>query len=159
MHRYTTYVAAFCLALFGNHAVAAGCTAPANANQMATEIAAGLNANRAAQGLAQVQFNPKLGQAAMAHACDMAVNNYFGHVGTDGSSVQRRVRAMGYQDCLVAENLAWGYPQSQQIIAGWMNSAGHRSNMLHPRVAEFGVGITQGPKGPNWVLVLGKGCA
>ncbi|MBU0861103.1 MAG: CAP domain-containing protein, partial [Alphaproteobacteria bacterium] len=41
---------------------------------------------------------------------------------------------------------------------GWMNSAGHRANMLHPRVKEMGIAITQGAQGPNWVLVLGRSC-
>lgn len=147
------------LALVGTQAVASNaCTTPANVDAMASEIARGLNASRAAHGQSQLDFNRKLGAAAMAHACDMSVNNFFGHQGSDGSTIQRRVRAAGYRDCLVAENLAWGYPRSEQIINGWMNSAGHRSNMLHPRAQEFGIGITVGEKGPNWVLVLAKGC-
>jgi uncharacterized protein YkwD len=105
-----------------------------------------------------LQFNQRLGQAAMRHACDMVANDFFDHRGSDGSTSQRRVQAAGYRDCIVAENLAWGYPQSRQIIDGWMKSPGHRRNMLHPRIEEFGVGITQGPKGPYWVLVVGKSC-
>ena len=136
----------------------ASCSTPANVNQMASEIAAGVNANRRAHGLAPLSFNRTLSRAAMAHACDMSLNNFFGHRGTDGSDSQNRVRKVGYRDCIVAENLAWGYPRSQQIISGWMNSPGHRSNMLHPRIAEFGVAITDGPRGPNWVLVLASGC-
>ena len=134
------------------------CAMPANVNALASEIAAGVNANRRAQGQAPLAYNRRLSEAAMKHACDMAVNGFFGHQGTDGSNIQRRVRSAGYRDCVVAENLAWGYPSSQQIISGWMNSSGHRYNMLHPRVAEMGIGITQGPKGPNWVLVLARGC-
>ena len=88
----------------------------------------------------------------------MSVNRFFGHKGTDGSNSQYRVRQSGYRDCLVAGNIAWGYPNSSQIITGWMNSPGHRSNMLHPRAAEMGIGITAGPKGPNWVLVVARGC-
>lgn len=159
MNRLTLTLAAGALALIGTQANAStGCSTPENVNAMASEIARGLNANRAANGFSQLSFNRRLGRAAQAHACDMARNNFFGHRGTDGSNSQVRVRAAGYQDCLVAENLAWGYPRSEQIITGWMNSAGHRSNMLHPRAEEFGVGITMGPKGPNWVLVVAKGC-
>lgn len=137
---------------------AAACVAPQNVNVMANEIAAGLNAQRRAHGKSPLAYNPQLSRAAMTHACDMSRNGFFGHHGSNGSTVQARVRASGYRDCLVAENLAWGYPNSQQIISGWMNSAGHRSNMLHPRVAEFGVAITDSPRGPNWVLVLAKRC-
>lgn len=137
---------------------ASACTTPANVNALATEVASGLNAHRAANGLPQVAFNRRLGQAAMNHACDMSANGFFGHNGSNGSDIVQRVNSTGYRQCLVAENLAWGYPRSEQIVSGWMNSAGHRANMLHPRVAEFGVAITEGPKGPNWVLVLARGC-
>jgi uncharacterized protein YkwD len=156
MNKLTMTLAAMGFGLMSGQAMA--CTTPANVNALAQEIGAGVNAQRRANGKAAVRFNRQLGQAAMAHACDMAVNNFFGHNGSNGSTVKRRVQAAGYRDCIVAENLAWGYPSSQQIISGWMNSAGHRSNMLHPRVSEFGVAITEGPKGPNWVLVLASGC-
>ncbi len=158
MKRFTSFLGAVALSVLGSQAAAANCTTPVNVDAMANEIARGLNASRAAYGHNQLTFNRRLGQAAMSHACDMSVNGFFGHRGSDGSNSQARVRAAGYQDCLVAENLAWGYPRSEQIIDGWMNSAGHRSNMLHPRAQEFGIGITDGAKGPNWVLVVAKGC-
>jgi uncharacterized protein YkwD len=135
-----------------------GCTTPGNVNQMASEIAAGVNASRLANGLSPLAYNQKLGGAALKHACDMSVNGFFGHKGSNGSNSQARVRSVGYRDCTVAENLAWGFPRSAQIIGGWMNSASHRSNMLHPRVTEMGIGITTGAEGPNWVLVLARSC-
>lgn len=150
-------VLVFCASVFGTSAAAA-CVAPSNVNQLATEIAAGLNEGRRANGEAPLRFNRKLGRAAMVHACDMVVHDFFDHSGTDGSTIQTRVRNAGYDDCIVAENIAWGYPRSEQIISGWLNSPGHRRNMLHPRLEEFGIGITQGPKGPYWVLVVGKQC-
>ncbi len=158
MKRLAVLIAGATMAVMGSQAAAGNCVTPANANAMATEIAAGVNASRRAHGQSPLQFNRRLGQAAMSHACDMLTNNFFDHRGSDGSTSQRRVQATGYRDCIVAENLAWGYPQSKQIIDGWMNSPGHRRNMLHPRIEEFGVGITQGPKGPYWVLVVGKSC-
>lgn len=158
MNKFATLAAGLFLALSGTQAAASSCDVAPNANQLATEIAAGLNASRRANGQSELRFNRQLGRAAMVHACDMLVNNFFDHRGSDGSSSQRRVQKAGYRDCIVAENLAWGYPQSAQIINGWMNSPGHRRNMLHPRVEEFGIGITQGPKGPLWVLVVGKSC-
>ena len=139
-------------------AAANTCALPANANQMASEIAAGVNAQRRANGLAPLAYSADLGRAATVHACDMAVNNFFGHRGSNGSTTQARVQAVGYRSCTVAENLAWGYPAAGQIIGGWMASSGHRANMLHPRVTEMGIGVTNGAKGPNWVLVLGRRC-
>lgn len=159
MNRFFLALVACAITMIAGQAAASNrCATPANVNAMASEIAAGVNANRRAYGQHALKVNTRLTQAAMKHACDMAVNGFFGHRGTDGSNSQVRVRAAGFRDCLVAENLAWGYPTSQQIISGWMNSTGHRSNMLHPRAYEMGVGVTQGPKGPNWVLVVARGC-
>ena len=159
MRRLFSLGATLALCLGAGQALASNaCVTPAEVNAMASEIAAGVNANRRAQGRHALEYNPQLGRAAMKHACDMAVNGFFGHQGSDGSNSQARVRQAGYRDCLVAENLAWGYPRSEQIISGWMNSPGHRSNMLHPRAYEMGIAITQGPRGPNWVLVVARGC-
>lgn len=158
MKRLATMMAGLLMAVWGNQAAAQTCVTPPNVNVLASEIAAGLNANRRANGVSELRFNRRLGRAAMAHACDMLVNDFFDHRGSDGSNSQARVQAAGYRDCIVAENIAWGYPRSEQIISGWMNSPGHRRNMLHPRIEEYGVGITQGPNGPYWVLVVGKRC-
>lgn len=158
MTSFFRLTATIALCFIGTTAAASNCVAPSNVNEMATQIAAGVNQSRRANGEAPLRFNRRLGQAAMVHACDMLVNDFFDHRGTDGSSSQVRVQNAGYDDCIVAENIAWGYPRSEQIITGWMNSPGHRRNMLHPRIEEFGVGITQGPKGPYWVLVVGKQC-
>ncbi len=151
--------AAATLAFVGGSAQATyACTTPGDVNALATEVAAGLNANRSANGLGQLDFNRKLGKAAMDHACDMSVNGFFGHTSSNGDTISNRVRSSGYRHCLAAENLAWGYPDPNQIVTGWMNSAGHRANMLHPGVEEFGIAITDGAKGPNWVLVLARQC-
>lgn len=159
MTRIASFLAAVALSFVGTTAAAGGdCVAPENVNQLATEIAAGLNQSRRANGVAPLRFNRKLGRAAMVQACDMSVNDFFDHRGSDGSRPQSRVRSAGYNDCIVAENIAWGYPRSEQIVNGWLNSPGHRRIMLHPRVEEFGIGISQGAKGPYWVLVVGKQC-
>lgn len=150
---------AFALSILAGTAEASNrCTMPDNVSALVNEIAAGVNANRRANGQAPLAYNRQLAEAATAHACDMSVNGFFGHNSSNGANVGARVQRAGYRHCLVAENLAWGYPSSQQIISGWMNSPGHRSNMLHPRAQEFGVAVTNGAKGPNWVLVLAKGC-
>lgn len=156
--RILSAVLALGLSAIGSQAAANACLTPANVNTLATQIFEGVNASRRANGKSQLDYNPTLGQAAMSHACDMAVHNFFSHQSSNGGTVQTRVRQAGYHDCLVAENLAWGYPSAGQIVSGWMNSPGHRSNMLHPRATEMGIGITQGPKGPNWVLVVAKPC-
>ena len=157
-HLFIVLATVFC-GLLGFAAQAqAGCMAPANINDLATQIAAGLNANRESNALARLTFNSELSQAAMSHACDMSANNYVDHRGTDGSNSQDRARQMGYHDCLIAENLAWGYPDPAQIVSGWMTSPHHRSNMLLANVHDFGVGIVDSARGPIWVLVLARSC-
>ena len=158
MTRFARIMAVMALSFVGTSAAAANCVAPPNVDELATQIAAGLNQSRRANGEAPLLFNRKLGQAAMVHACDMLVNDFFDHRGSDGTNSQARVQNAGYNDCIVAENIAWGYPRSDQIVNGWLNSPGHRRNMLHPRIEDFGVGIAQGPRGPCWVLVVGKQC-
>ena len=159
MQRFISLAAGLFLSVFATTATASTfCVSPENVNQLATEIAARVNANRRAHGQPPLRFTRRLAQAPLMHAFDMLIHHFFDLRRSDGSNSQRRVRNAGYEDCIVAENIAWGYPQSQQIINGWMNSAGHRRNMMHPRIEEFGVGITQGPKGPYWVLVVGKQC-
>lgn len=137
---------------------ATACTTPANAQTLANDLAAQINSQRSAAGLPPLRYDRALGTAAMVHACDMANNTFFDHRGSNGSSVQDRVRASGYRACFVAENLAYGYPSGRQTVAGWMGSAGHRANLLHRSAAAFGIGITMGENGPNWVLVLARGC-
>ncbi|SEM70434.1 Uncharacterized conserved protein YkwD, contains CAP (CSP/antigen 5/PR1) domain [Loktanella fryxellensis] len=151
--------AALFLSLFAQSAAASNaCSLPPDASQQAQAVLSGVNANRQANGLRPLAYNPVLGRAAMTHACDMAMNGLTGHAGSDGSNSQGRVRAVGYRDCTVAENVAWGFPSGAQVASLWMGSAGHRSNMLHPRVTEMGVGVTNGAKGPNWVLVVARSC-
>jgi uncharacterized protein YkwD len=134
------------------------CVVPPNAAALMDSIGAGLNQFRQSQSLGSVRENRDLTQAALIHACDMAVNNYFDHRGSDGSNSDVRVRQAGYHNCLVAENLAWGFPEPGQILSGWANSPGHRRNMLLPNARDFGVGVVEGPRGPLWVLVMARPC-
>ncbi len=136
----------------------AACLAPANINDLATQIAAGLNGNRENNGLGRLGFSPELSQAAMGHACDLSANNYMDHQGTDGSNSFDRAVRSGFAACLVAENLAWGYPDPNQIVQGWMSSPKHRENMLRQNVGEFGIGVIESSRGPIWVLVVARAC-
>lgn len=159
MIRLTASAAALFFACFGTGVAAeSGCAMPENVNAYATEIASGLNSSRRANGLNQLQFDRKLSAAAQSHACDMARNNLQGHRGSDGSSAKSRARAAGHDDCFVGESLAWGFPRASEIVPRWMNSSGHRQVLLLNGVTKFGIGITQGAKGPNWVLVVARDC-
>ena len=136
----------------------AQCAPPGDYPNRAGAMAQGLNGQRVATGLGGLAVNQELTNAAQRHACDVAATNRFGHTGSDGSAPDARVRQSGYSTCLTAENVAWGYSDPGQVVQGWMQSPGHRRNMLHPGVAEYGVGLAQGADGPVWVLVMARAC-
>ena len=115
-----------------------------------------LNAARAANDLPPLRANAKLTAAARAHALDMARGGFFSHVGSNSSTPSQRVNAQEYSFCFVAENIAQGWNTPDQVMQGWMDSPGHRSNNLSTKATEFGAARVEGD---YWVLVFGHpGC-
>lgn len=120
------------------------------------DLGALLNAARAANDLPPLRENTKLTAAARAHALDMARGGFFSHVGSNTSTPSQRVNAHGYSLCFVAENIAQGWNTPDQVMQGWMDSPGHRSNNLSTKATEFGAARAEGD---YWVLVFGQpGC-
>lgn len=113
-----------------------------------------LNQTRIANGLGTLAHNPKLSDAARGHAKDMNVRDYFEHNSPEGKTPKRRASAQGFKACMIAENIAWGQPNAATVHDGWMNSPGHRRNILYPRATQYGVGEFDG----HWVLVLARPC-
>lgn len=70
----------------------------------------------------------------------MALQDFFSHTGIDGSTMVQRIQTTGYQFSSAAENIAAGYTTPEQVVAGWMESPGHRANILNPNLTEIGVG-------------------
>jgi uncharacterized protein YkwD len=115
------------------------------------------NAERVAAGCGELRTDERLRTAARGHSHDMAVNNYFSHTGLDGSSPSDRARAAGY-DGGVAENIAMGYRTPEDVMRGWMNSEGHRNNLLNCRHGVIGVGLAYDSRGrPYWTQKFGRG--
>ncbi|MBD1859810.1 CAP domain-containing protein [Leptolyngbya sp. FACHB-1624] len=102
------------------------------------------NQQRAQFGLAPLSLNLTLNDVAEKHSQDMAGNNYFSHQGRDGSQPWDRMRAEGYNYSRAAENIAFGQPTAQDVVTAWMNSPGHRQNILDPNLQEIGVGYYDG---------------
>ena len=150
--------AALVLGIATPAAAQSGCQAPQDANVMATNLLSLTNGARSGRGHPNLQIDRRLSVAAQTLACDIQRTGQISHVASDGSTSGSRVRRAGYQHCIVAENLAWGYPRPSQIANGWLNSSGHNRNMLHPRAREFGVGLAQGGKGPIWVMIYATPC-
>lgn len=110
-----------------------------------------LNGERADHGLAPLAVNEQLGTAASAFAQDLVAGSYFSHTGRDGSDVLDRIERAGYieddRGWRVGENLAWGtgaLATPSSIMQAWMNSPGHRENILNPSYREIGIGVVAG---------------
>jgi uncharacterized protein YkwD len=110
-----------------------------------------LNAERTARGLVTLKFDRELQKAALNHGSDMVDHGYFAHEGRNGSRPADRIRAAGYLSnggaWRIGENLAWGTGElssPRSIMAAWMNSDGHRANILLPAYREVGFGVVAG---------------
>jgi uncharacterized protein YkwD len=122
--------------------VAAPALAPASptTNNFIQEVLDLTNAERAKEGLSALQLNPNLNLAAQNHSEDMALRDYFSHTGVNGSSSGDRATAAGYQFSSLGENIAAGYITPQEVVQGWMNSPGHRANIMNGNYREMGLG-------------------
>lgn len=117
------------------------------------EVAQLTNHYRAKFGLPPLQISTTLEYVAQSHGDDMGRNGYFSHVGRDGSDIGDRAQRGGYRYCVIAENIAMGHRSPRAVVRGWINSPGHRANLLDHEVAE--IGVTRG-RGDIWVMVLGN---
>ncbi|MCD8090608.1 MAG: CAP domain-containing protein [Clostridiales bacterium] len=105
------------------------------------------NEERAKYGLPELKISEKLTEAAQEHAEDMYLNNIFSHTYSNGDTIADRVE--GY-NCL-GENIAFGCTSAEGAVSGWMNSEGHRANILYEGFTEIGVGFKEG----YWVQMFG----
>ena len=111
-----------------------------------------LNAERAERGLQALRSNRSLALAAGRHAEDMVEQRYFAHVSRAGASFVDRVRRTDYlgsgtRSWSLGENIAWGSGNkatARSIVRSWMNSPGHRANILSGRFREIGIGVERG---------------
>jgi len=101
----------------------------------------GTNAQRTSNGLGNLHLNTALSQAAQAKAADMVADNYWAHTSPSGKTPWTFIDASGYSYATAGENLAYGFTTSSETISGWMNSPGHRANILNTTYADVGFGI------------------
>jgi len=100
-----------------------------------------------------------LAGVARGHATDMAVHDYFEHQDLAGQSPADRVRAAGYSEKLVGENIAYGPRSVEEVVRGWLASPGHCQNIMDPHFAQMGIGLAPGHaarRGLFWVQVLAE---
>ncbi|MGW0086967.1 CAP domain-containing protein [Streptomyces sp. NPDC003393] len=102
-----------------------------------------VNAERAKVGCSPLTVNADLTKAAQAHSEDMAAHRNMSHTGSDGSSPGDRITRAGYNWSSYGENVAYGYSTPEKVMAAWMDSPGHRENILNCGYKEIGVGLAQ----------------
>jgi len=116
------------------------------------------NAERARYMLSPLQWCTHLGAAAREHSVDMAIHNRLDHDGTDGSSPWDRIVRIGVSfSGTMAENVAAGQQTAEDVVASWMNSEGHRANILSPNLTYLGVGHALSGSTPFWTQKFAGG--
>ena len=115
------------------------------------------NKEREKAGCKALKSNTALKTAAQKHSADMAKKDYFSHTGKDGRSPFDRMTDAGYAYSAAAENIAAGQRTPADVVKGWMNSAGHKANILNCAYSEIGVGYAKGGSyGTYWTQDFGK---
>ncbi|MEU7183614.1 MULTISPECIES: CAP domain-containing protein [Streptomyces] len=113
-----------------------------------------VNQERAQAGCSPVTANHELGGLARQFSDDMARRQFFDHTDPDGASPWDRARHRGIGD-LGGENIARGQADARSVMETWMNSPGHRANILNCEYRTLGVGAHFGPGGPWWTQEFG----
>ncbi|MGA6155163.1 CAP domain-containing protein [Stenotrophomonas sp. NPDC087984] len=124
--------------------------------RLASEVIALTNAERAAARLAPLAPDPRLTAAAQAHSDDMVARDFYSHTGPEGGQPWDRARTAGATHRGIGENIACGQRSPAEVVRGWMNSPGHRANILKPDFTHIGVGHATGSRaGTYWTQVFG----
>ncbi|WP_418959358.1 CAP domain-containing protein [Streptomyces tritici] len=118
------------------------------------EVVRLVNAERAKVGCQAIRTSPSLARLAGAFSADMANRGFFDHTDPDGDTPWARAEQAGVAD-LGGENIARGQADAAAVMAAWMNSDGHRANILNCDYTRLGVGVHFAPGGPWWTQDFG----
>ena len=110
-----------------------------------------LNIERQTHGKPALRNNGTLAKVATRYSRQMVNDRFFNHVSPGGSTLTKRVRKTNYlkgaRSWALGENLAWGTGKlatPRETVDGWMNSPGHRANILNGKFRDIGIGIAKG---------------
>jgi uncharacterized protein YkwD len=155
------------IGLFGATGLVRGCKAPAPAPapaasaavmNVAEQCTSMVNAERAARGVAPVSVHPSVQFAAESHAKYEALASVMTHVSPNGARGGDRIAGAGYAWRTWGENVAAGQADCTTVMAAWMNSPGHRDNILNPAFSHIGMAAAANSAGvPYWVMDLAAG--
>lgn len=109
-----------------------------------------VNRERNKQGVKSVNADYRLGQVALEHAQDMYYNNYFSHQSLDGRTLGDRLKKGRINYKIAGENIARGQKTEVRVMQSWMNSPGHRRNILNKKFNKLGIARS----GDVWVQVF-----
>ena len=125
-------------------------------SQLAQELLNAINNERKKAGLGEVQYDERLNQAAQKHSELQAQFQKMDHQLPNEPPLPSRIEAAGYTSWTAAgENVAWNQPTVTAVVEAWMNSPGHRANILNPVFTQMGFGYAVS-NGPYWTNVFGR---
>ena len=128
-------------------------TPTADASDYETAVVALVNEQRAAYGLKPLALSAELCEKARLKSQDMAANRYFSHTSPTYGSPFDMMRSLGISYNTAGENIAMGYATPQAVANAWMNSEGHRANILSAKYTTIGVGyIASGNYWTQWFI-------
>src|SRR5688572_25789304 len=130
-----------------------------SSGDVTAEIVRFTNDARIRNGLPALTADTRLMEAARLHAQQMASYQRLEHTisGARYPDMQSRLDAAGYVYANAAENIAWNQPNAQGAVTTWMNSAGHRTNILNPQLTQIGAAMARSARGePYWIQVFGR---
>ncbi len=164
--RRTLHHAAFAHAGWASAAGASGDTywtalwavplTPDGLRRTTAEVVDLTNRERGRAGLPALAVDPRLTAAAQAHSADMVARDFYSHTDPDGGAPWDRAAAAGAARRTVGENIACGQRSPADVVEGWMNSPGHRANILKADFTHIGIGLAGGGRaGTYWTQLFG----
>jgi len=118
--------------------------APSSSGQFEQEVLQLVNSERSKSGLQALSMNEPLSKMALVKAQDMINNNYFDHNSPTYGSPFDMMKQYNITYSYAGENIAKGQPTPQQVMNDWMNSPGHRANILKSSFTKIGIGYYKG---------------
>lgn len=120
------------------------------------QVAELINAQRSLAGLSELGFDYRLNIVADQHSADMALNGCFQHDSCDGTNTFDRILAVYPRGGAMGEIIAAGYRDAASVVDAWMNSPGHRDQILGASFTALGVGLVKGGTyGTYWTVDFG----
>jgi len=123
-------------------------------NSMEQEVARLVNIERQKAGLAPLTLNAELSKVARIKSQDMADKNYFSHTSPTYGDPFAMMKSFGIKYGYAGENIAKGYNSAESVMNGWMNSSGHRANILNSNFKTIGVGYVKANGTTYWTQMF-----